>query len=70
MAGLVDPDDLVGTADIAARLGAAQHKVVNEWIRRYPDFPKPLRIIGGVKIWNWSDVERWALATGRLGLAE
>jgi hypothetical protein len=66
MAGRVDPADLVGTVDIAKRLGAKQYKVVNEWVRRYPDFPAPLATISGVRVWDWRDIERWARRTGRL----
>jgi hypothetical protein len=66
MARSVDPADLVGTVEIAKRLGAKQYKVVNEWVRRYPDFPDPLAIVSGVRVWNWPDVERWAKATGRI----
>jgi len=63
----VDPANLVGTAEIARRLGVKQHRVVNEWLRRYPDFPKPLAVVSGVRVWDWPDIERWARQTGRLG---
>jgi hypothetical protein len=62
----VDPANLVGTVEIAKRLGAKQHRVVNEWIRRYPDFPDPLVVVGGARVWDWPDIERWAKRTGRL----
>ena len=65
MAERVDPANLVGTAEIARRLGVKQHRVVNEWLRRYPDFPKPLAIVSGVRVWDWPDIERWARQTGR-----
>lgn len=62
----VDVDNLVGTAEIAERLGVSRHQVVHDWRRRHDDFPEPVAKLKRGLIWNWPDVERWARATGRL----
>ncbi len=62
----VRPDDLVGAAEIADRLGLAQAQTVHSWRRRYTDFPAPVAQLRTALIWNWPDVERWAVSTGRL----
>lgn len=56
----VDIDDLVGSAEIARRLGAKRHNLVSDWIRRYPDFPKPVAVIGVTKVWLWPEIQAWA----------
>ena len=63
----VDADQLVGTTEIAARLGAASPQVVHVWRKRHADFPEPIAVVARTLIWNWPDVERWARSTGRLG---
>ncbi len=63
----VDVKHLVGTAEIAERLGVKRPQVVHDWRRRYREFPKPIAEVSGVHVWNWPDVERWARATGRYG---
>jgi chromosome partitioning protein len=62
----VDVDDLVGTSEIAERLGVSRHQVVHDWRRRHRDFPQPVAQLKRGPIWSWRDVERWARATGRL----
>ena len=62
----VDVEDLVGTIEVADRLGLAHVASVHTLMRRYDDFPEPLLISGRTRIWAWSDVEEWAKATGRL----
>ncbi len=59
-------EHLVGTAEIAERLGMKRHQVVHDWRRRYPEFPKPVADLRRGPIWNWPDVEKWARKTGRL----
>ncbi|MEJ7765663.1 MAG: hypothetical protein WKF86_09220 [Acidimicrobiales bacterium] len=65
--GLVDPEHLVGAAEIAERLGVAHAETVHNWRRRYPEFPQPVASLKQSLIWAWPDVEAWARATGRLG---
>jgi predicted DNA-binding transcriptional regulator AlpA len=62
----IDVDQLVGTKEIADRLGVRRPQVVHDWRRRYPDFPAPVARLSQVWVWAWSDVERWARSTGRL----
>ena len=62
----VDVDQLVGTTEIAARLGVQRPQVVHDWRRRHADFPKPLTVVSRVGLWYWPEVEKWARATGRL----
>ncbi len=66
MARKVDVDHLVGTAEIAERLGVGRPQVVHDWRRRYPDFPKPITRLAIGFVWSWPDVEHWARKTGRL----
>lgn len=58
--------DLVGAAEIAGRLGLSHAESVHTYRRRYDDFPDPIATLKGAIIWDWTDVERWAKATGRL----
>lgn len=46
------------------RLGKAT--VVHDWRTRHDDFPAPLAKLRMGFVWSWTDVERWAKATGRL----
>lgn len=62
----VDVDHLVGSVEIASRLGVARPQVIHDWIRRHPEFPRPVATLARVRIWAWPDVERWARRTGRL----
>ena len=66
---LVDLDDLVDAAGIAQRLGAQRPSVVYDWRRRHPDFPQPVFLTKGVRLWLWSEVAAWAKSTGRLPAA-
>jgi len=63
----LDIDLLVGAAEIAERLGAANSQVVHVWRRRHADFPKPVMQLKTALIWYWPDVEEWAARSGRLG---
>lgn len=62
----VDVEQLVGTAEIAERLGARRPGLVHDWRTRYPDFPQPVAHLKIGFVWAWPDVEQWAKATGRL----
>lgn len=59
-------DDLVGSAEIAERLGVKRHQMVHDWRRRYAEFPQPVADLRRGPIWSWPDVEKWARKTGRL----
>jgi len=66
MARRVNVEDLVGAHEIAARLGVSRPQVVHDWRRRHPDFPAPIAQLKTALIWDWRDVEAWAVRTGRL----
>jgi predicted DNA-binding transcriptional regulator AlpA len=57
--------DLVATGDIANMAGVTVDAVA-QWVRRYPDFPVPVAVTSGGKIWQREDVEAWLRKTGRI----
>ena len=65
---MVDVDDLVGTTEIAKRLGFSRVQSVHYCYRSDPAFPQPVFDGGsyGAKVWCWPEVESWAQDTGRL----
>lgn len=62
---LVDPDDLVGVAEVARLSGCSSQAVVN-WQARHEDFPKPVADLECGPVFNWHDVHRWLQQTGRM----
>jgi hypothetical protein len=62
----VDVTQLVGTAEIAKRLGVKRPELVHDWRRRHADFPDPVARLAIGFVWAWPDVETWARRTGRL----
>lgn len=62
--------DLVGRTEIAERLGVSI-KTVDSWRSRPPVVPMPdeALTISGTPVWLWSEIERWAAATGRASRA-
>lgn len=63
--GQLDPAQLVGAAEIAARLGVGR-QMVHQWRQRHEDFPEPVARLEQALVWHWPDVEAWARRTGRL----
>jgi predicted DNA-binding transcriptional regulator AlpA len=61
MAPKVDPEDLIGAAEVAEILGLSQAASVATYRRRYGDFPPPVVHLpkSRISIWLRSDVERW-----------
>ena len=58
--------ELVGSREIAERLGLTQSRV-NQFVQTHEEFPDPVATTSGSRrVWDWNDVERWARATGRL----
>jgi len=57
----LDSDDLVGAADVAAILRLSHPSSVTTYMRRYPDFPKPVVNLSAsrVRLWRRQDIERW-----------
>lgn len=66
MGRLVDVDDLVSAPQIAERCGLGHTETVYNWVTRYPAFPAAVWKAGRVRLWVWSEVRAWAIATGRL----
>jgi hypothetical protein len=58
--------NLVGTQEIADRIGVAHRQTVITWSKRYDDFPTPLLRLNKAWVWDWLDIEAWAKKTGRL----
>lgn len=56
--------DPVGRSEIAERL-RVQVVTVDKWRERYPAFPAHRWTVGGVPVWEWEDVAKWAAETGR-----
>lgn len=56
--------DLVGLSDIAKRLGV-QYRTAVMW-RRRKLLPEPLKVVARTAVWDWYEIERWAIETGRL----
>jgi predicted DNA-binding transcriptional regulator AlpA len=65
----VETEDLVDSQLVAEILGLAHRNTVSTYLRRYPDFPRPVVELGPgrVRLWLRQDVIRWARETGRRG---
>lgn len=57
----VNTDDLVGAAEVQAILGLSHPSSVSTYLRRYPDFPRPVVDLAAsrVRLWVRHDVEHW-----------
>lgn len=57
----VDSDDLIGASEVAAILRLSHPSSVTTYLRRYPDFPKPVVDLSSsrVRLWRRQDIERW-----------
>lgn len=57
----VDSDDLVGATEVAAILRLSHPSSVTTYLRRYPDFPKPVVDLSSsrVRLWRRQDIEKW-----------
>lgn len=54
---LVDSDKLMGRAEIETALGVGYSR--GRVIMSRPDFPRPLKRLTGMWIWDGAAVERW-----------
>jgi predicted DNA-binding transcriptional regulator AlpA len=61
----VDLDDLLDAREVAELLGLASANAVNVYVGRYRDFPEPVLVRPGFRLWLRTDVEAWARETGR-----
>lgn len=60
--------ELVGVAEVAARLGITAERV--RQLAKVGDMPEPVGRLGRQLVWQWRDVESWARHEGRLPGAE
>jgi len=56
-------DDLVGTPDVAARLGISRQRVA-QLVDTPGRFPHPVANVRGTHVWRWGDIADW-VAAGR-----
>jgi predicted DNA-binding transcriptional regulator AlpA len=57
-------NELVSGAEIGRRLGVSR-EAVRKWAKQpAKGFPEPLGRVGRAVVWDWSQVERWAQASG------
>ncbi len=61
MGTTVDTKDLVSASEVADLLGLAQHNSVTTYLRRYPDFPRPVveKSHGHIRLWLRQDIAEW-----------
>lgn len=57
-------DELVGSEEVAERLGYASRTIVHAWRRRYADFPVATVNRRSGMLWQWPLIHAWALAHG------
>ncbi len=65
MSGIA-PKHLVGAYEIAERLGLSHTQSVHTIRKRNSDFPQPVVILKSALIWDWREIEEWALKSGRI----
>jgi len=65
--------ELVGLSEIAGRLGVTYPTVLTWRYRHHrqprppwQSFPEPIKTVGRSPVFDWTEVEQWAKATGRL----
>lgn len=63
----VNTEDLIDAQGVADMLGLAQRTAVSVYQRRYPDMPRPVVTLSGgrTRLWLKSEIEQWAIRTGR-----
>lgn len=66
----MESPELVGSREIAERLGLAHPESVHAWRRRHREFPEPIARLGIGYVWRWADVRAWAERTGREVMTE
>jgi predicted DNA-binding transcriptional regulator AlpA len=58
MAGLVDPNDLVGVHEGCEVVGLSDARL-GQLLRDDPAFPQPVREVRATKLWLRQDLEAW-----------
>lgn len=61
MATKVNPDDLIGAAEVQLILRLSHPSSVTTYLKRYTDFPRPVidRNASRIRLWKRQDIERW-----------
>ena len=57
-------DDIVGTPDVAARLGISRQRVA-QLVEQKGRFPTPIATVRGTHVWRWGDIADWIAAGAR-----
>jgi predicted DNA-binding transcriptional regulator AlpA len=60
----VAPEDLLGPAEVLALVGWRTHKSITD-AESNNDFPPPVRVLQGTRIWDRADVLAWLKREGR-----
>ena len=61
---MIDPDQLVGVAEVADAAGVTRG-AVSLWSSRDISFPTPVAHLAAGPLWCWPEVAAWLEATGR-----
>ena len=56
----VDVEDLIDSKEAAVILDLSHAETVHQYLRRYPDFPRPAVDRPGLKLWVRPEVRDWA----------
>lgn len=62
--GRVDDEELVGSTEAARRLDISTERI--RQMAKARMLPRPVGRLGRQDVWRWSDLEAWAISTGRL----
>ena len=61
----VDIDDLIDVGEVAGLLGLSHKNSVSTYLKRYPDFPRPVIEFadGKCRLWLKNEISGWAQRT-------
>ena len=64
MGVMVDPEDLIGAAEVQSVLGLSHPTSVTTYLKRYPDFPRPVvdQSESRIRLWRRQDIIEWQRA--------
>lgn len=57
-------DDVVGTPEVAARLGISRQRIA-QLVEQRGRFPHPIATVRGTHVWRWGDIADWIAAGAR-----
>ena len=68
MGRIVDVDDLIGSTDVAEMIGLSHVNSVTTYLKRYPDFPRPVVDVsnGRIRLWLRQDIDGWLASRSRV----